>query len=78
MPTLKRWYVVPQSGGFLVGGEVYGHDSFEDGDPIKTSLVASRRRRLITTRTGTRYILDGECLNPEVMESLSIPKLSLK
>ena len=79
--TIKNWYWAPRGEGcWAVGGEVYGHPEFVDGVRIHTSPVEQRRRKLIITKSGTRYILDGKCLNPYIRNESNppIPKLSLE
>ena len=52
-------YQAPESAtGYLIG-KVSGHKKFTDGDEITTTRIVAARGRLITTHSGTQYLLDG-------------------
>lgn len=73
MVRLNGWAVVrsrwaaPEQAMFLTGN-VEGHSKFNDGDHVTTSAVAHFEGRVITTSSGTKYIL-GEP-SPEYREWL--------
>ncbi len=53
-------YAAPEQLSLHLQGEVYGNPNFPDGDHIITSAVDSSERRLVTTRSGSKYLLDGD------------------
>jgi hypothetical protein len=67
--VLRAWAVVPgnddmfqapEQAGIRLAGEVHGHPSFPDGKKVETSPIVSVAGRLITTRSGRSYRLDGD------------------
>jgi hypothetical protein len=66
IPTLQEWWVEPAKGTEYrapeiavpaVKGRVYGSDTFNDGDLIRTSGVSGVDGRIIETERGTKYRL---------------------
>ena len=65
---LKNWSIVARgSNGYVppelivpcLCGRVYGNPSFKDGDRVQTSQIISVKKRLIITKSGSVYYLDG-------------------
>jgi hypothetical protein len=66
MIKLHNWKVVSEKGspyrapetlGIQLKGDVYGHKAFNDGDHIRTSAIVSVEGRVISTRSGSLYLL---------------------
>jgi hypothetical protein len=64
MLTLENWFLVidnpyspPEISIPSLKGDVYGHESFEDGSHIQTSRVVDIKKRMVTTISGSEYTL---------------------
>lgn len=65
---LKNWSIVAHgSNGYVppelivpcLCGRVYGNPKFTNGDRVQTSQIISVKKRLIVTKSGSVYYLDG-------------------
>jgi len=50
-------YLPPESQRLYLSGEVYNHPSYEDGHRISTSCINKIYGNVITTKSGTLYVL---------------------
>lgn len=58
---LKNWRVVSKDKSpALLAGEIYGSDSYSDGEKIVTSPIKKAIGRTIITLSGSMYCLEGE------------------
>jgi hypothetical protein len=84
MPRLLNWstvianpYQAPEVGcNIRLCGEVEDHPNFKDGDRIETSRVKSSIGRIVETRSGSVYSLEGPP-DPDWMEYLQMIKYDL-
>jgi hypothetical protein len=62
---LKKWSVASAADEFthpdlcppVLQGFVFGHDKFEDGKHIITSVVIGKRNGKVITKSGSEYVL---------------------
>jgi hypothetical protein len=57
VPNTSSPYRAPETISVCMKGNVYGHRAFEDGASVKTSRVKSAHGRVITTVSGSVYLL---------------------
>jgi hypothetical protein len=68
--TLKHWslvfppYQAPEL-GVKLHGHVYGHPHFDDGESVTTSTVENAENGVITTYSGSQYLICPEDVDPE-------------
>lgn len=64
--TIENWYLgvspiflflAPEDKNLRMFGDVSGHPSFEDGQEILTTRVVSKTGSVVTTASGTKYLI---------------------
>jgi hypothetical protein len=76
MYKLENWsttsqsdaYTAPECLEIILQGNVYGNPKFRDGDHILTSCIVSMVGRVITTYSGSKYLLGK--IDPKFREML--------